>query len=141
MGTGKSSALDVQTAVVLRLRADATLNTLITGVFDEVPVDTEYPYVQVGESVESSFNTFDRLGKEVSFPISIWSEFEGFQEAYQILNRLNELLDFQTFTVNNFDLVLFRYTDANPIRDNTQRGYESSVKNVIANYQVILQEQ
>lgn len=138
---GKSAMLDIQTAIVLRLRADPTLNSLITGIFDEIPIDQSYPYVQVGDQSEGPFNTFNRFGRDVTFTISIWSIFEGFEESFKILTEINRLLDFQTFTINNFDQVLIRFVDSNTIRDNVQRETRSSAKQIAASYQVIVQEQ
>lgn len=136
----KTASFDLAGAVVLRLRSDATLTSLINGVFDEVPLDINEPYVQVGDQIETPFNTFDKFGKQITFPIGIFTVFEGFEQAMKIYGRILELLDYQNFVVNQFHLVFFRFTDSTFERNLSERENNTSVKGIVMNFQAILQE-
>lgn len=131
MGT---SLYSIQKSIRDELANDSQLKELITGVFDEVLQDKTYPLIQVGEPTESRFDTFDRIGKDVTFPILIWSNYKGFKEAYQILDRVNELLDYQEIQIDNYTTVYIRAEEVNAFRDDRE------FRQVVANFRVIVQE-
>lgn len=106
---GTTSLLDIQTAIYNKLTSDAPLMALITGVYDDIPIGQKFPYVNIGESTENKFNTFDRQGHDVTTNINIYSDYEGFKEGLNILHRIVELLDYQSITLTENNLVYIRY--------------------------------
>lgn len=116
--TTPSSPLDeIQAAVYALLSADATLDALITGVFDEVPEGTAYPYVVIGEAMELPANAHDRYGHETTVTLHVWSDARGFTEAKQIASRLVTLLDHQPLSVSDHHHVVTRYEFSQALRD------------------------
>jgi hypothetical protein len=96
---------ELQPAIIEKLKSDVTLTGMVTGIFDDVPQGTDYPFVKVGESSETPRNTFGRRGRDVSITIDVFSVYEGFKEAFEIYNQIDELLDGQPLTLSNYSLV------------------------------------
>lgn len=113
-----TSLYEIQKAIFNKLKGDNYLNTLVTGIFgDNVPESQNFPFIQINDATETSFNTFDRKGKEVTFTIHIWSQYKGFKECYEIHERVLTLLDYKTLNVNNFSTVYIRLDNVNAIRE------------------------
>lgn len=133
MGT---SLYEIQKAIYDVLAGDTNLNNLVTGVFgDDIPEEQDFPFIQITTASEDIFNTFDRQGKETTFTVHIWSQYEGFKECYEIHDRVMELLDYTGITVANFDLVYIRFDNANAI---TQE--DRMTRQIATTYRVIVQE-
>ena len=98
-----SPQLEIQQAILNRLRGDATLTSLLGGqkVYDRVPPGTAYPYITIGEDTEAFWGAKDFAGARLTIRLHIWSSYEGRKEAKQILSRLRELLDRQELTLTN----------------------------------------
>tara|TARA_R100001244_G_scaffold43202_1_gene38778 strand:- start:404 stop:808 length:405 start_codon:yes stop_codon:yes gene_type:complete len=87
----------LQQAIFTALDGDVTLSAAISGVFDSVEQDYEdYPYVTIGENIQTPFDTDDQPGDDNSFAVHVWSREGGRKEAkivngyiYDILNRNN----------------------------------------------------
>src|SRR5579885_3663887 len=89
----------IRVAIYTLLHGDATLQGLVTGVFDlgGVPENQAFPYVVLGESTELSFSaewgdTFDTRGYNNTLSVHLWDQARGFQRLYTILARMNVLL-------------------------------------------------
>lgn len=107
----------LQQAVVTRLKASAALAALITGVFDAVPEQQQYPYVVFDEPFELPDRTFGQDGHESSFVLSVFTQdgsttlagkgSAGFKLAGQIVEIiLSELIDLDNpLVVAGHDLV------------------------------------
>ena len=107
----------VQTAVYELLTADTALMGLVTGVFDEVPEGTRYPYVVLGESMEQPDNTHDGFGRETVETLHTWWDRRGMAQGKAIMSRLVELLDHQPLTIVGQHHVVTRYEFAQTLRD------------------------
>lgn len=90
-------SFNVATAIYSRLTGDATLVGLVEGIYDDVPQDTAYPYVVIGEetTVNNGSKTLD--GQEYTLTLHVWSRYRGFKEVKQIMERIYTLL-------HNYDL-------------------------------------
>lgn len=109
-----SSFWSIQQALVAKLRADATLMSRITGVFDEIKQNTTFPYVTVGEFTSRPWRTQTRFGEEVTVTLHIWSRYKGFKESFQILDDVNRVLADQDLNVTGWDAVTcyYEFSDA-----------------------------
>ncbi|MGW2547493.1 DUF3168 domain-containing protein, partial [Kitasatospora sp. NPDC001574] len=67
----------LQAALYTALTADEQLTAMVTGVFDYVPEDTAYPYVVLGEAIETPHNTHDRYGRQTAITLHVWSQYRG----------------------------------------------------------------
>lgn len=84
---------DLQTALYQRLTApDADLGA---AVYDYVPEGdaASWPYVTIGEAIETPANAHDFIGRDTTVYLHVWSKYRGFTEANQVANRVNALLD------------------------------------------------
>lgn len=87
----------VQTVIYSALSVDAGLAALVsTRIYDNVPQDTAYPYVTIGDDTHTADNTDDELGSSVVCTIHTWSRERGMRETkliqdaiYDALNRAN----------------------------------------------------
>lgn len=93
------AALPVRDAVLAALTADEILMALVEGVLDFVPEDQPYPYIHLGESVETPANAHDRHGSEVLQTLHIWSQYRGYAQALTIAARVLQVLDHQPLTI------------------------------------------
>jgi len=107
----------VQAAIYDVLSDDATLMGLVSGVFDEVPEGTAYPYVVIGEALEIPDDSHDRDGRETVETIHIWSEYRGFSQLGTISGRVVALLDGQPLDVDGWHHVATRYEFGQTLRD------------------------
>ena len=113
--TADTALLAVQKAVVAHCRQH-----LSVPVFDYVPEDAPYPYVRVGEAVETPENVHGRFGRRIAFVAHVWTKGrEGFGPALAIAGELQQLFDRQQASVpidgNRFESI--RFVDARPMGD------------------------
>lgn len=128
-----TSLMELQRAIVQRLTGDAELMGLVTGIFDDVPQGQEAPYCVVGEANETAMNTFTRKGRESELTIHIYSEYAGFKEGLQILQRLTELLDGEPLTLSTQQLIYLLF-------DNVQTIHGEDFKHLPVTFRAVVQE-
>lgn len=89
-----SSLWPLQAAVYKALVSNTALTTACNGVFDSLaPANTQYPYVVIGEAMETNNDLLARIGREVSLTIHIWSNYQGTRELKQLANMVTSTLD------------------------------------------------
>jgi hypothetical protein len=133
-----SSALSpIQQAIYNRLTGDSALMTKVTGVFDYVPDNQAFPYVTLGEATSNPYRTFSRFGEEVTITCHIWSRYDGFKEALDILNEMNRLLaDKDDLSVTGYDLICCFYEFSETLRDP-----DGITRHVPVRYRLVVQKQ
>lgn len=107
----------LQIAVVSKARAHAPLTALVTGVFDEVPEDQPHPYVTLGSITETVDDAHNQRGLEAQVQMDIWSAYDGYKEAADILAALDDALDRQALTVTGFTDVSIAHQQHTELRD------------------------
>lgn len=132
----ETALLDIQKSIYDVLSGDVTLNALITGVFDDVPKDQEFPFITLGTATEVNFNTFSRQGRDITEEVFIWSRHRGFSEGLEILERVALLLDYTTITTTN-SLVYIRYEDGDTSLVALDEG---RTKQIRGRFRVVVQE-
>lgn len=136
----KSALNDVQKAIYAKLTGDTTLTGMITGVFDYSPDNTPFPQVIIGQFMESRWNTFGRAGKNLVATLHVFSDKKGNKEAFTIVDRLNELLDDVTLTLDNHAMVSLQYEDTLIWNDIADDSNSKEIREVQARYRVHVQE-
>lgn len=101
-------ALAVQRAIYRTLVEDGELQALVSGVFDDVPEGTEFPYVVIGEGTLLPDNYLTGFGREVRVTLHVWSRYRGFAEALEIADRVCQLLDHQPLEVEGWEHIATR---------------------------------
>jgi len=130
-----TSMKKIQQAIYTKLTSDTQLMAIITGLYDDVPTNINTPYIVMGDVLETNFNTFDKSGRNTLFTLHIWSEYDGFAQCYDILERVNQLLDYQSLSVTGYNTVYCRFDTAQTLRDNDGYSFQ-----LIAQYRIMVQE-
>jgi len=116
----EEALFEVQAAIVALLRADVTLSGLVNLIGDEIPKNTDYPYVQLGdEATGAPWHTHNRPGEEIVFPVDIYSDRQGFRQAQVIAKSVMRLLANQSFAVSG-------YKTATSYYDSTRQAIEEN---------------
>jgi len=108
MSTGRTALTAVQTAIMATLAADVGLAALVPGgVWDYVPDDPVWPYVCVESAEEVGADTMgDGLGSQgriVSITLTIFSQFQGRAEQYNVLDAIIRLLRETSLTITGWE--------------------------------------
>ena len=100
--------LPLQKAIYDLLSGDVTLDGLVSGVFDNVPEGTAYPYVSIGDDVLSDWgsHTFDGASCDVS--VHSWARELGRKSVKDIMARVYTLLHNVDLSVSGFSTVACR---------------------------------
>lgn len=101
-------SFDLQTILYSTLNGDSTLDGIVGNnkIFDNVPQDTSYPYVVIGNINVINRGTKNLDGNEYNIDIDVWSEYRGKKEISNAMERIYELLHDTTYSVSGADMVV-----------------------------------
>lgn len=115
------SQWEMQQAVYAALRADASLQSLISNpvrVYDSTaPQDSDFPYLVIGLGTGDDFDTKNTDGMDATFEIHTWSQQDGFSETKQIMAAVVDALDNVALSVTGHTLALLRFVGSNTLLD------------------------
>lgn len=137
MTTAPSPMFPVQAAVYTRLTADEQLAALITGIYDYVPEDAVFPYVTVGEAIETPDNTVAGLGRQTVITLHVWTRARGHAKGLTIAARITALLDHQPLTIPGSAHIATRYEFGQTLIDPEPPG---DVRHVVLRYRVVTEQ-
>ena len=95
---------DAQVSVFKRLENDSELMSAVTGVYDFVPEETNFPYVILGRCTATPVNTKTTIGERIEVTLDVWSVYKGKKETANIINLLEASLT-DELTVEDADLI------------------------------------
>tara|TARA_Y100000592_G_scaffold35578_1_gene56494 strand:- start:33 stop:434 length:402 start_codon:yes stop_codon:yes gene_type:complete len=110
-------SLQLQKTVFDTLDGDSNLQSKVSDVFNFVPQNTTYPYVQVGDDSMADNSTKDLDGNIHSIMIHTWSRYRGDKEAKEIMARIYELLHNSSLSVSGASLVNARFETSDILND------------------------
>jgi hypothetical protein len=129
-----SALYAVQAAVYARLKADSTLEALLapsildgtSGVFNDVPDNQAYPYIDIGEnSTEKPWNTIGGATTGIGFDdrivLHICSRYQGNTEGSLILKEVMRLLNFYDLTVTGYNSVLCSFDSVKCLKEQVDK--------------------
>lgn len=108
---------EVQEAICDILGSDAVLTAAVEGVYESVPEGSAFPYVQIGEFLETKDAVFERDGRNVLGTLHVWSQYEGQAECWQIISLIGDLIDETTPSVDGATVELCEVEQAQVLRD------------------------
>ncbi len=101
----------LQQALHAALAGDAGLQAFLgtpARVFDQVPQDSAFPYLVIGEDTSGPFDTKTEDGMEHRLTIHTWSRYRGLKETKQIIAAVTAALDGAGLSVIGDDVLLIR---------------------------------
>lgn len=100
------------------LKGNAALVALVTGIYDHVPQSQAYPYVAIGELVETEFNTDDaKAAVQASLTIHVYSRKRGRKETHNIQAQIMATLHRATLTQAGFNFISVDHTQSQSFTD------------------------
>ncbi len=129
-----SPALELQGAVVARLKADAALNVLVSArVYDNVPPDASLPYVNFARDDVVQDDATCVTGYEINFGVDVWSDGVGYVEAKKIAHAVVKALHNWDASLPTHSVVTLQHRQTRMFRDEdglTSHGVVEFVANV-----------
>lgn len=121
---------DLQKAAYNALIADSELAVLLGGerVYDDVPQNTEFPFVVLDQMRINDWSTGTDRGSEHILMLHVWSRYDGKQEAYEIADTIRELLDDTELTLDNNRLVNLTHQYSDLKRDADGETYHGVLR-------------
>lgn len=125
-----SAGWALQKAVHAALTADAAVVGLLGGpqVFDDVPQQTAFPYVTLGQSTERDWSTATEDGAEHVLTLHVWSKRAGRKETREIMEAVRGALHDQALAVGGHRLVNLRHEFSEARRDADGETYHGIVR-------------
>jgi len=116
------STLELQKAVVAKLKAAAGVTTLVsTRVYDEPPQNPTYPLIQIGEDNSEPYDATLLTGWECFLVIRSWSRKPGKVEARQIMAAIKAALHDVALTLDTQTFVNGKLVSQNTVDQNDGR--------------------
>ncbi|MEV1006130.1 DUF3168 domain-containing protein [Streptomyces sp. NPDC049881] len=128
-----SPALPVQRALYARLNGDDELSGLVSGVHDGAPEPAPYPFVVLGEAMETPDNSHSGYGRQTVVTLHVWSRARGFAEGHGIAVRLVQLLDHQPLAVEGHHHIVTLYEFMQTLTDPEPPG---DIRHVVLRFRV-----
>lgn len=109
----------LQKAIYSRLTTNAGLMAKITGVFDFVPDNQTYPFIQIGEIDFGAWDSHTFDGFDATITINLWHRpsSRGRAPLHDIQNDIYNLLHKHIFTITGFTVISMRFDFSNIIVD------------------------
>ena len=100
-------SFDLQSIIYSTLNGDSTLDGIVGNnkIFDNVPQDTGYPYVVIGNINVNNIGTKSLDGNDYSVDIDVWSQYRGKKQISEAMERIYNLFHDATFSVSGADMV------------------------------------
>jgi hypothetical protein len=135
--TAPAPMLPVQQAIYARLTGDEQLTGTVSGVFDYVPEDDVYPFIVIGESVETPDNRHRGFGRQTVITLHVWTQYRGYSQGLAIAARVTELLDHQPLTLTGLDHIATRFEFSQTLTDPEPPG---NIRHVVLRYRVVTEQ-
>lgn len=78
-------------------------------VHDDVPPDSAFPYVVLGDDVATDWSTVAGDGEEIDATIHVWSRYAGRMECKELLAKVKDALHERRLDVAGQQLVSLRF--------------------------------
>jgi len=108
----------LQERLYTTLNSDSNLtSTQGAAVYDEVPENASFPYVQIGRETSADYSTVDVTGSEVTINMDVWSQYKGSKEVKNLMDRIHTLLHDSSLSVTGHNLINMRLEFIDVLRD------------------------
>ena len=125
------SSFALQQAIYAALAASPDLQALIGDpprLFDFVPRDSDFPYVVIGDAIQSDWSTATEDGTEHQLTINVWSRSTGHKEAKAIAEVIRAVLNNAALSVSGATLIDIRHLATDFARQPDGQTYRASLR-------------
>ncbi|KEA07481.1 DUF3168 domain-containing protein [Rhizobium rhizogenes] len=113
-----SAELELQGAIVSRLKADAAIAGLVGArIYDQPPTPVIYPYFTIGEAQTLRDDATCINGSQVFLTMHAWSQTVGFPEVKRVADAVVESLHLAPLTLPTNRLVSIMHRQTRTFRD------------------------
>ncbi|MCI4045133.1 DUF3168 domain-containing protein [Streptomyces sp. TRM75563] len=137
MTTAPSPMLGVQGAIWSLLSTDPELADMPAAVYDYVPEDVPYPFVVIGEAIETPDNRHGGFGRETVPTLHVWDQYRGYARVLRIGDRITELLDHQPLTIPGQDWIATRFEFSQTLTDPEPPG---NIRHLVLRYRIVTEQ-
>jgi len=110
---------ELQKAIFAKLNGNVDgLDGANIPVYDDVPQQSNYPYVQMGEETSANNGTKTLDGLEHTLTMHIWSQYRGRREIKTIMKSVYDLLHNTAISVTGASLVNVRQEFSTTLSEN-----------------------
>ena len=110
---------ELQKAIFTALDGNVTgIDSASVSVYDDVPENTAYPYVILGEETSANSGTKSLDAIEHTLTLHVWSQYRGRREIKEIMQSVYSLLHNTAITVTGASLVNIRQEFNNTLMEN-----------------------
>ena len=110
---------ELQKAIFTKLNGNVDgLSGANISVYDDIPQDTVYPYVQIGEETSANDGTKTLDAVEHTLTIHVWSQYRGRREIKTIMTSVYDLLHNTAISVSGASLVNVRQEFSTTLAEN-----------------------
>lgn len=135
--TAPAPMLPVQLAIYARLTGDSALMDLISDVFDYVPETAAYPFIVIGEAIETPDNRHGGFGRQTVVTLHVWTQHRGHSKGLAIAAKVTALLDHQPLTITGLDHIVTRFEFSQTLTDPEPPG---DIRHVVLRYRVVTEQ-
>lgn len=113
-----SADLELQGAIVARLKADTSLDALVGGrIYDQPRADAPYPQVTIGEADTLRNDAECISGEDVYVTLHAWSRAVGYPEAKTVVGAVVASLHNAELSLPTFDALAMEHRQTRVFRD------------------------
>jgi hypothetical protein len=134
---------EVQRMVSEALKGDSELLSLLTGkgVYDDKPQPGDagdpsiYPYVTIGEDINTAWDTDDTTGADNSITIHTWSRAKGYKETKTIQGVIYDILNRAELGTSEYAFVTCEFLQHTAIMDS-----DGETRHGISTFRILLDQ-
>lgn len=102
-------SLDLQTGIYSALSENVGLQSLGVRVYDSVPEETVYPYLQIGDETSVPFDTDTNSGIDTTFMVHTWTQNRGRAQAKEIMAAVYAAIHRKEFDIGSGTMILIQF--------------------------------
>jgi hypothetical protein len=118
----------LQKAIYEKLTGNSPLMAQVSGIFDQPPQGTLFPYVTIGDMIASEVSNLAVGGADYKFNIHIWSREAGHKQTADILKTIYELLHHGNISVAGQTLTVMQVISSSILLENDGITYHGEVR-------------
>ncbi len=113
----------LQKEIFTKLSTDSTLTAMVSGVYENVPQDSAFPYVAISDMQSADWSTKTTKGAQVIIRVDAFTRERGSKKLLEIMTRVSDLLHQCSLTLTGHTLINLRLLDNDMLKANDGLTY------------------